>query len=113
MLVLSRKKNESIVIDDDIKVVVVEIRVDKVRLGVEAPKDMPVHRTEVFESIRRNEGESRARAFATLRRLNRHFARKQQEIQERNLADRDPAAFKEIISIIVDSEESLGPNWTI
>ena len=40
MLVLSRKKNESIVINDDIKIVVVEIRGDKVRLGVEAPKEL-------------------------------------------------------------------------
>ena len=55
MLVLSRKKNESIVINDDITIVVVEIRGDKVRLGVEAPKEVPVHRREVFEAIRRNE----------------------------------------------------------
>jgi carbon storage regulator len=44
MLVLSRKKNESIVINNDITIVVVEIRGDKVRLGVEAPKEVPVHR---------------------------------------------------------------------
>ncbi len=55
MLVLSRKKNESIVINDDITIVVVEIRGDKVRLGVEAPKEVPVHRREVFEAIRRND----------------------------------------------------------
>ena len=53
MLVLSRKKNESIVINDDITIVVVEIRGDKVRLGVEAPKEVPVHRQEVFEAIHR------------------------------------------------------------
>jgi len=55
MLVLSRKKNESIVIADDITIVVVEIRGDKVRLGVEAPNEVPVHRREVFDAIRRNE----------------------------------------------------------
>ena len=55
MLVLSRKKNESIVINNDITIVVVEIRGDKVRLGVEAPKEVPVHRREVFDAIRRNE----------------------------------------------------------
>ncbi|MCH2115097.1 MAG: carbon storage regulator CsrA [Pirellulales bacterium] len=54
MLVLSRKKNESIVINDDITIVVVEIRGDKVRLGIEAPKEIPVHRNEVYEAIRRN-----------------------------------------------------------
>lgn len=53
MLVLSRKKNESIVINDNIKIVVVEIRGDKVRLGVEAPTNIPVHRQEVYETIRR------------------------------------------------------------
>jgi carbon storage regulator len=60
MLVLSRKKDESIVINNDIKIVVVEIRGDKVRLGVEAPKEVPVHRQEVFDAIARGEsvGES-------------------------------------------------------
>jgi len=53
--VLSRKKNESIVINNNITVVVVEIRGDKVRLGIEAPKEVPVHRREVFDAIRRNE----------------------------------------------------------
>jgi carbon storage regulator len=60
MLVLSRKKNESIVINNDITIVVVEIRGDKVRLGVEAPKEVPVHRREVYEAIRRNEAEADA-----------------------------------------------------
>lgn len=53
MLVLSRKKNESIIINDDITVVVVEIREDKVRLGIEAPKEVPVHRREVRDAIAR------------------------------------------------------------
>jgi carbon storage regulator len=51
MLVLSRKKNESIVINNDIVITVVEIRGDKVRLGIVAPKDVPVHRQEVYEAI--------------------------------------------------------------
>ena len=54
MLVLSRKKNESIVINNEITIVVVEIRGDKVRLGVEAPREVPVHRREVFDAIQRN-----------------------------------------------------------
>lgn len=53
MLVLSRKKNESIVINNDIRIVVVEIRGDKVRLGVEAPREVPVHRREVYDAIQR------------------------------------------------------------
>lgn len=55
MLVLSRKKNESIVINNDITIVVVEIRGDKVRLGVEAPKEVPVHRREVYDAIQREQ----------------------------------------------------------
>jgi carbon storage regulator len=51
MLVLSRKKNESIIINNDITVTVVEIRGDKVRLGIVAPKEVPVHRQEVYEAI--------------------------------------------------------------
>lgn len=62
MLVLSRKKNESIVINNDITIVVVEIRGDKVRLGVEAPKEVPVHRREVYDAIRRNDLEAEGKA---------------------------------------------------
>ena len=61
MLVLSRKKNESIVINDDITIVVVEIRGDKVRLGVEAPKEVPVHRSEVYQAIHRNDADKAAK----------------------------------------------------
>ncbi len=56
MLVLSRKKNESIVINNDITVTVVEIRGDKVRLGIVAPKEVPVHRQEVYDAIHGKEG---------------------------------------------------------
>lgn len=51
MLVLSRKKNEKIVINENITIVVVEIRGDKVRLGIEAPKEISVHREEVYNAI--------------------------------------------------------------
>lgn len=51
MLVLSRKKHESIVIGDDIVVTVVEIAPGKVRLGIVAPKEVPIHRSEVYEAI--------------------------------------------------------------
>ena len=61
MLVMSRKKNESIVLNHDIVITVVEIRGDKVRLGVVAPREASVHREEVYEAIRRLEvAESRA-----------------------------------------------------
>jgi carbon storage regulator len=78
MLVLSRKKNESIVINDDITIVVVEIRGDKVRLGVEAPKEVPVHRREVFDAIRRNESATGSKA-------------KQKEAGTTDAATTDPA----------------------
>jgi carbon storage regulator len=51
MLVLSRNTNESIVIDNDITITVVAIQGDKVRLGIEAPKEIPVHRLEVYQAI--------------------------------------------------------------
>lgn len=51
MLVLSRKKNESIVVNDSIVITVVEIRGDKVRLGIEAPRDVPIHRSEIYAAI--------------------------------------------------------------
>jgi len=51
MLVLSRKKDEAIVINDDIVITIVEIRGDKVRLGIVAPTSVPVHRQEVYEAI--------------------------------------------------------------
>lgn len=53
MLVLSRKRDEKIIIGDSITLMVVEIRGDKVRLGIEAPKDVTVHRQEVYEAIQR------------------------------------------------------------
>lgn len=55
MLVLSRKKDESIIINDTIVVTIVEIRRDKVRLGFEAPKDVPIHRREVYDAIKLSE----------------------------------------------------------
>ena len=51
MIIMSRRKNESVLIGDDIVITVVEVRGDKVRLGVVHPKDVPVHRQEVFEAI--------------------------------------------------------------
>lgn len=54
MLVLSRKKNESIVINDEITIVIIDIRGDKVRVGVEAPQEVPVHRREVYDAIQRD-----------------------------------------------------------
>jgi carbon storage regulator len=53
MLVLSRQRDESIMIGDNIVVTIVDIRGDKVRLGINAPSEIPVHRQEVYEAIQR------------------------------------------------------------
>ena len=54
MLVLTRKISESIMIGDDIEIMVVSIGSDKVRIGVRAPKDVPVHRRELYDAIKRD-----------------------------------------------------------
>ncbi|NJL31864.1 MAG: carbon storage regulator CsrA [Phycisphaerales bacterium] len=53
MLVLSRQRDEAIMIGDEIEITVVDIRGDKVRLGIAAPRSVQVHRKEVFDAIRR------------------------------------------------------------
>lgn len=55
MLVLSRHDGESIFIGDNIKITIVAIRGDKVRLGIEAPTEVPIHRQEVYEAIQREQ----------------------------------------------------------
>ena len=60
MLVLSRKRDERIVIGDNIVITVVEVRGDKVRLGIDAPAEVPVHRQEVVEAMRRAESPAKA-----------------------------------------------------
>ena len=53
MLVLSRQRDETIMIGDEIEITIVDIRGDKVRLGINAPSSVPVHRKEVYEAIQR------------------------------------------------------------
>ena len=55
MLVLSRYKDQSIYIGDDIIITVVDVRGDRVRIGIDAPADVPVHRQEIYEAIRREQ----------------------------------------------------------
>lgn len=64
MLVLSRQRDESIVIGDNIVITIVDIRGDKVRLGIEAPGEVPVHRREVFDAIQRENRTSGQRSEA-------------------------------------------------
>lgn len=60
MLVLSRQRDESIIIGDNIVITIVDIRGDKVRLGIEAPKEVPVHRQEVYDAIQRERTQNEA-----------------------------------------------------
>ncbi len=55
MLVLSRNKDESIMIGDDIEVTIVDVRDNKVRLGITAPRNIPVHRREIYEAIQKKQ----------------------------------------------------------
>jgi len=55
MLVLSRQKDESIIIGGNIEITVIDVRGDKVRLGINAPREVPVHRKEIYEAIQREE----------------------------------------------------------
>ena len=59
MLVLSRQRNESIMIGDDVEIIIVDVRGDKVRLGITAPKAISVHRKEVYEAIQREKAEGK------------------------------------------------------
>lgn len=58
MLVLSRQRDETIMIGDDVEITVVDIRGDKVRLGITAPSHVPVHRKEVYDAIKRENREA-------------------------------------------------------
>jgi len=58
MLVLSRTRDETIMIGDDIEITVVDIRGDKVRLGINAPAEIPVHRKEVYDAIKRENAQA-------------------------------------------------------
>ena len=57
MLVLSRCKNESIMVGEDVEVMIVDIHNGKVRLGIAAPRSIPVHRKEVYEAVQRRKAE--------------------------------------------------------
>ena len=62
MLVLSRQKDESIVIGDNVEIIIVDVRGDKVRLGITAPKEISVHRREVYDAIQREKETAKPKA---------------------------------------------------
>jgi carbon storage regulator len=69
MLILSRKSSESIVIDGRIRVKIVRVEGDVVKIGIEAPADVPVHRQEVYDEIQRNNQQALVRPAAPLPKL--------------------------------------------
>jgi carbon storage regulator len=60
MLVLSRQRDESIMIGDEVEITIVDVRGDKVRLGITAPKQIPVHRREIYDAIQREKAQKAA-----------------------------------------------------
>jgi carbon storage regulator len=66
MLVLSRKLNQAIMIGDDVRVVIVSVDRDQVKLGIEAPREVPVHRSEVYEEIRKSQKAGASSGHTTL-----------------------------------------------
>ena len=65
MLVLSRQKDESIIIGDDVEITIVDVRGDKVRLGINAPRSISVHRKEIYEAIQREKDQKNGDADAS------------------------------------------------
>ena len=59
MLVLSRQRDESIMIGDNVEIIIVDVRGDKVRLGITAPKEIPVHRREIYDAIQREKAQKK------------------------------------------------------
>ncbi len=59
VLVLSRQRDESIMIGDDVEIIIVDVRGDKVRLGITAPKEIPVHRREIYDAIQREKNQKK------------------------------------------------------
>ncbi len=77
MLVLTRKINESIMIGDEVEICVLEVRGDKIRLGIKAPKAVPVHRKEVYDEIQRANLEAAGSKVEDLHALGRLIAERE------------------------------------
>jgi len=76
MIVMSRQRDESIMIGDDVEIIIVDVRGDKVRLGITAPKSIPVHRREIYDAIQREKAEKKQPE-------NQPQAKKEEEIEDR------------------------------
>ena len=69
MLILSRKKNEQIVISDDITITVLDVEGEKVKIGIDAPKDIKVFRKELIEEVKSTNTESTSSTVSSLKEL--------------------------------------------
>ena len=76
MLVLSRKINQSIMIGDEVEVIVVEVKGDQIKLGVKAPRSLSVHRAEVYQDIKNENKEAAANSPDSLADLTKLFNKK-------------------------------------
>src|SRR5688500_2256682 len=99
MVVISRLKDTSIVIGDGIIVTVIEIRGDKVRLGIEHPPGVTVHRKEIYEAIHRQDASVSAPAVSPTETPKPHFAERQPD-----KLDRFAAALKARLGVSVDRD---------
>ncbi len=88
MLVLSRQRDESIMIGDDVKITIVDVRGDKVRLGIEAPRKIPVHRMEIYDAIQREKKEKEAQERA--QKKAQEQTEKEQQEQPQKAAEKEP-----------------------
>ncbi len=91
MLVLARRLNESIIIGDDIEVVVIDIKGDQVKLGIKAPKRITVHRKEIYEEIQQENIAALRSEFKPdeIRNLSDFFNKGKKEQEEKNAGDQD------------------------
>lgn len=85
MLVLSRQRDESIMIGDDVEITIVDVRGDKVRLGITAPKSIPVHRREIYDAIQREKAEAKK-----AEEQSQKPARRQPEKSAQQRAEKEP-----------------------
>ena len=89
MLVLSRKPNESIMIGNDIEVKIVEVKGDYVKLGITAPKCIPVHRKEIYEAIQRENIQAIQTSVTDLTQLDDIFKKKEKYNKEKQNKDKN------------------------